>query len=459
MIKAKFYICVIVTCLGFNGPFFAQQSNEDSLLSVLKTSKIDSVKLDVLNSLCEKSWLKGDYIKARQYADDALLIANAKITTSSAGEKNIFLKGKANTLNHIAIIFRYLGNYTEALTNHFAALKIREVINDKKGIARSYLGIGSIYNFMGDNAKALDYKFKSKKLYEELKDTIDLANVCNHIGLIYYEQGKYDDANSFFMQAIMNCFKTGNFSVLANSYSYAGLVYEKTGDYKQAIDNYGLCLAIKQSLGLKDGITESYLFLGLVNIKIKKYREADKYLNKALSLAKEIRSREHQKNIYLGYTKLDSVNGDFKSAFQHHKLYMAYRDSLVNQKTSEKITQLQNQFETEKREQIRVLEEKQLEIKRQAESKQQKIILYAVSSGLFLMFILAIVIFRGYQQKQKSNRELLSKNEIIEEQKRIVEEKHKEITDSIHYAQRIQRALITPEKYIEKQLNKLNKKV
>ena len=73
------------------------------------------------------------------------------------------------------------------------------------------------------------------------------------------------------------------------------------------------------------------------------------------------------------------------------------------------------------------------------------------------MFILAIVIFRGYQQKQKSNRELLSKNEIIEEQKRIVEEKHKEITDSIHYAQRIQRALITPEKYIDKQLNKLNK--
>jgi hypothetical protein len=41
----------------------------------------------------------------------------------------------------------------------------------------------------------------------------------------------------------------------------------------------------------------------------------------------------------------------------------------------------------------------------------------------------------------------------------LVEEKHKEITDSIHYAQRIQRALITPEKYIEKQLNKLNKKV
>jgi hypothetical protein len=51
---------------------------------------------------------------------------------------------------------------------------------------------------------------------------------------------------------------------------------------------------------------------------------------------------------------------------------------------------------------------------------------------------------------------------IIEKQKQRVDkayeqlhEKNKEVMDSIYYARRIQRALITPEKYIADSLNKL----
>jgi hypothetical protein len=46
----------------------------------------------------------------------------------------------------------------------------------------------------------------------------------------------------------------------------------------------------------------------------------------------------------------------------------------------------------------------------------------------------------------------------IEKQKRIIEEKNKEVIDSINYASRIQRTLITSEKYIESNLNRLMKK-
>ena len=44
---------------------------------------------------------------------------------------------------------------------------------------------------------------------------------------------------------------------------------------------------------------------------------------------------------------------------------------------------------------------------------------------------------------------------LVEKQKELVEEKQKEIIDSINYASRIQRALITSERYIEKSLNRL----
>lgn len=69
-----------------------------------------------------------------------------------------------------------------------------------------------------------------------------------------------------------------------------------------------------------------------------------------------------------------------------------------------------------------------------------------------LVLILAIVIFKNLQTNKK-------KNKIISYQKEQVEEKQKEILDSIRYAKRIQRALLPTEKYIDKSLNRLKNNI
>lgn len=61
------------------------------------------------------------------------------------------------------------------------------------------------------------------------------------------------------------------------------------------------------------------------------------------------------------------------------------------------------------------------------------------------MILPAFLIFRGYRQKQKANLE-------IKKQKELVEEKQKEILDSIHYARRIQNSLLPNEKYIQRKM-------
>jgi len=47
--------------------------------------------------------------------------------------------------------------------------------------------------------------------------------------------------------------------------------------------------------------------------------------------------------------------------------------------------------------------------------------------------------------------------EFLRNQKKLVEEKNKEIVDSINYAKRIQQAQLPTEKYIEKSLEKFKK--
>jgi len=51
---------------------------------------------------------------------------------------------------------------------------------------------------------------------------------------------------------------------------------------------------------------------------------------------------------------------------------------------------------------------------------------------------------------------LMKRFRVTNRQKKIIEEKNKEILDSIHYAKRIQQSLLTSDIYIERALKKLN---
>lgn len=80
-----------------------------------------------------------------------------------------------------------------------------------------------------------------------------------------------------------------------------------------------------------------------------------------------------------------------------------------------------------------------------AENKRQNLIIYAVSTVSALLFLLIAVILRSLNINKQ-------KNKLITEQKELVEEKQKEIIDSITYAKRIQQALLPTEKYIARNL-------
>lgn len=75
--------------------------------------------------------------------------------------------------------------------------------------------------------------------------------------------------------------------------------------------------------------------------------------------------------------------------------------------------------------------------------------MYFVVTGLIV--IIALVALKLLQTNRKNNK-------LLQAQKDLIEEKNKDITDSINYASRIQRSLLPQEKYIQKNLDRLNKK-
>jgi hypothetical protein len=148
---------------------------------------------------------------------------------------------------------------------------------------------------------------------------------------------------------------------------------------------------------------------------------------------------------------------DWKAAYQNNKLSVLYKDSLINEETTKKTLQTQMNFEFDKKEQAVKLEQEKKDLIVNKEKQTQTIIIISISAGLILVFVLALVILRSLRQNQKQNKIIIDQKVLVEKQKELVDQKQKEILDSIQYGKRIQTALMASEKYFDKSLNKLIK--
>src|SRR5581483_3933608 len=113
------------------------------------------------------------------------------------------------------------------------------------------------------------------------------------------------------------------------------------------------------------------------------------------------------------------------------------------------------QYYFDKKETVKKAEKEKKDVIRSENLKKQKLNRDCFIAGFCLVFLLAIFMFRSYREKHKANIIITSKTLEAEKQKDLIEEKQKEILDSIHYAKRIQNALLPTEAGMEKNLNRL----
>ena len=107
--------------------------------------------------------------------------------------------------------------------------------------------------------------------------------------------------------------------------------------------------------------------------------------------------------------------------------------------------QQMNEMKAEQLETKRKADEEKKEAAHKAELKQRAIVLYSVLAGLLIVLVFAGFVFRSLRIRNKQNK-------IIVAQKEVVEEKQREILDSIEYALRIQTAILPPTRIVKQYL-------
>lgn len=383
-------------------------------------------------------------------------------------------KGVANTYNNIGVIYKEKGNLPMSLEFYLKSLKIFEESNEfSDGYANTLNNIGIIYKELDDNTKALDYYHKAKRAFEKISDqSLGLSNTLLNIGTIYKIKNDYDSALIFYVSALNMQESIGEKSLsMANSLSNIGIINELRGNKGKALDYFNKALSIQEEIGDLKGITNSLFYIGDLQVENNEIAVGIKNCKQSLEKAIQLQFLEAKMNACNCLTNGYEKAKDATEAYYYFKQYVSYKDSLDNRENTKAITQKAMQYEFDKIqyqdslqraeiEKRKALEQREKDLKKEAEIQRQRVFTTAGGVGLILMMGLALVLYRGYKNKQKANEIITAQKEKVEEQKieveqqkDIIEEKNKEIVDSITYAKRIQGAILPSNEYMKEVLN------
>jgi tetratricopeptide (TPR) repeat protein len=444
------YLFLALSLFLSNVSSFAQ--NIDSLKLILKNTKTDTSKITILLELVAN--ISDDNVWPI-YNKQMLELSEKLIQSNNLLIQKKGKIGLADAYNNIGFMYNNQGDIPNALDYFGKSLKLQEEIGFKQGIAELMSNIGVIYYLQNELEKALDFYLKSLKIREDLGDKNAIANSLSNIGNLFYTQKNMSRALYYSTRSLKLQEEIGDKEGMAYSLNNLGTIYFYKNNIEDALGVYYRSKKIRSEIGDMQGIAASQHNIATAYLKLALPKGSITYNQKHLGVAlinadssllisKQLGFPANIRNAERLLSRIDSLRGNYREAFEHYKQYILYRDSITNEGTRKASIKNQLKYEFERKE--AVLKEKQEKEKVIAEEKNrfQQIVIFSVVIGLVLVVIFAGFIFRTLK--------------ITRNQKTIIEEKQKEILDSIQYAKRIQHSLLPTEKLIDKNLKRLGSK-
>ncbi len=388
----------------------------------------------ICNALIAKIEFEPNQKLTEKYNEELLVVA----------QKNHFNKYLAAAYNNKGALLAYKGDIIGALEYLTLALKMQKTINKRVDVANTLNNIGEIYLQMKDFKKAVLYYNESLEIQRSIGDKKEISFTLFLIGKSYIN---FDIEKSlkYVNEAIKIQREISDVEGECQSLNTIAFAQEKLGNYESALEKYLKCLDMFKSLNNRKGVATIQNNIARIYFIQNKYQKALDYSLLSLSASKEIGNPWGIKSSAGALKDIYTKQNKPAQALEMYELFIKMRDSLNNDQTRKALIQKQYQIEYEKKalaDSLRANDERKIATLEIEKQQSQKIGLYVV---LALVIVFSGFVFNRYKVTQKQKH-------IITEQKHLVDEKHKEITDSINYAERIQRSFLATKELLNENL-------
>lgn len=347
-------------------------------------------------------------------------------------------------------------DYEQALA---AYLKAEEKFAAKKyfhGLGLAQMGIGNIYNTTNMHQEAKRYfrmSYKNLLQTNEVYASWSMNNLATSMSALQ----EYDSAIFFFERSLEIKLRNQDFYGASYTYNDLGSLYFSQGDYEKALSYYLKALESKEALeGIsRETLSNTCLDIARIYMIQEKYDASIHYGEIGLSHALAVGSIFYQAEAYRLLADVNAKVSNYKTGFEMLNQFIAIQDSLQQKLYNDNLADLRTKYDADqKQKEIELLNTSnklsQLETEK-ANEKTEVVTMYLAGAVVIILLasFLGISLYRSNQAKNTANLLLQQTNEEVSHQKDIVEEKNKEITDSINYAKRIQNAILPSSRLVQ----------
>ena len=327
-----------------------------------------------------------------------LIIANEALSYFESVNVSLGIS-RANFI--CASMYDQFGQYEKAMQHALNAVKATELIDDETNKSDCYTTLGQIYSRIHDYTNAIQTLNKGLIIRQRIKDDKAAASSLNLIARNYVLSKNYEEAKNYYNQSLTLRESTKDEDGIPWTYLGLASLYSEQENWTLSLEYYQKAeqsnIKHEQRFDVLCLLGKGKIYLHQANIT-----ESIVSLNKALAISQELKITSIQSEVHELLAQAFEKSGDLAQALLHYKTYNQLRQEILS---NDKVNTLKNQ---------------QIAFSVESAEKEAEI-------------------------HRLKHVELKNAFDQIAAQHHQLEEKSKEITDSITYAKRIQDAYL-PEK-------------
>ncbi len=373
--------------------------------------------------------------------------------------------------NNLIFLYNTIGDYEKSLELSRTVLQILIHVKDEKQIIYALETLGdSFYQLNQTDSSLYYYKLIFKKLEtlssDNKRELFDIkVGIINDICDLYSEYGNYIRALLFFKEnedVVLSCSDTLEEQLyeIVRAGSIIGNAYMQLKNYSSAVSCFENTI-IRYNNGIDiyhrswEELSNLYYLYGSTLKEMNSYPKAIEKLNMGLKYAGSNYSRKAEVLSELADTYQKS--GNLAKALAVYKDFLNANDSsiIMNNRESniKQAALISSEFDFKNQIENEQLENQKQKLISEEKNQKQKLIIWTTIFAIVVLIVVAFFILRTLLTTRKQKKLIEIQKTEVEEQKHVIDEKHKEITDSINYAERIQRSFLATKEQLDNNLS------
>ena len=346
----------------------------------------------------------------------------------------------AKYLRSLSLFYRHLGglyvghsNFAEGIYFYEKSLEAAKIVGDHEIYMQQLAEAGSAYMGANEPEKALQRFLLAREYGYKYNNPTILTRALNSLGDLSRQKGDPDQAIAYHQEAIeVNFQRTGN----RNEHwacTSLGKIYTYREECDKATEYLNIVIDAMETDKVYNLAAQAYLNLALCDKYTGNLTGAIEKAEKAFAICQTLPDIDLQASIAEGLSVIYEEAGKPVEALKYQIKFKNLSDSLGNAMQARRISEIMFSQKEQKLLDQMAQNDKLLEVEKENRLRESKRYRNIIISTIIITLVTigyGLFIYRSLQRNRK--------------QKKIIQDQKEDILRSIHYAKRIQSAILPP---------------